>query len=45
MIEFSDMIKLFVDKKKCPDMNAVFLDEAQDLNPHYNGKCFFLFFI
>ena len=32
MIEFSDMIKLFVDKKKCPDIDAVFLDEAQDLN-------------
>ena len=32
MIEFSDMIKLFVDKKKCLDIDAVFLDEAQDLN-------------
>ena len=33
MIEFSDMIKLFVKRKKCPDIDAVFLDEAQDLNP------------
>ena len=33
MIEFSDMIKLFIKRKKCPDIEAVFLDEAQDLNP------------
>jgi len=33
MIEFSDMIKLFIKRKKCPDIGTVFLDEAQDLNP------------
>jgi len=33
MIEYSDMIKQFVEKDKCPPLNAVFLDEAQDLNP------------
>ena len=33
MIEFSDMIKQFIEKDKCPPLNAVFLDEAQDLNP------------
>ena len=33
MIEYSDMIKKFVEKDKCPPLNAVFLDEAQDLNP------------
>jgi len=33
MIEFSDMIKQFIEKDKCPPLTAVFLDEAQDLNP------------
>ena len=33
MVEFSDMIKQFIEKDKCPPLNAVFLDEAQDLNP------------
>ena len=33
MIEFSDMIKQFIEKDKCPPLSAVFLDEAQDLNP------------
>ncbi len=33
MIEFCDMIKQFVEKDKCPPLDAVFLDEAQDLNP------------
>jgi len=33
MIEYSDMIKLFIEKNKCPPMDVVFLDEAQDLNP------------
>ena len=33
MYEFSDMISKFVEKKLCPSLDAVFLDEAQDLNP------------
>jgi DNA helicase-2/ATP-dependent DNA helicase PcrA len=33
MVEFSDMIKQFIEKDKCPPLSAVFLDEAQDLNP------------
>ena len=33
MVEYSDMIKKFVEKDKCPPLTAVFLDEAQDLNP------------
>jgi DNA helicase-2/ATP-dependent DNA helicase PcrA len=33
MIEFSDMIKQFIEKDKCPPLDAIFLDEAQDLNP------------
>ena len=33
MIEYSDMIKQFVEKDKCPPLDVVFLDEAQDLNP------------
>jgi len=33
MFEFSDMIKQFIEKDKCPSLDAVFLDEAQDLNP------------
>ena len=32
MVEFSDMIKLFVERDACPTLEAVFLDEAQDLN-------------
>ena len=33
MFEFSDMISDFVEKKLCPSLDVVFLDEAQDLNP------------
>jgi superfamily I DNA/RNA helicase len=33
MIEYSDMIKQFIEKDKCPPLSVVFLDEAQDLNP------------
>lgn len=33
MIEYSDMISQFVDKRKCPAIDVVFLDEAQDLSP------------
>ena len=33
MIEFSDMIKQFIKRDKCPPLDVVFLDEAQDLNP------------
>ena len=33
MIEYSDMIKQFIEKDKCPSLDVVFLDEAQDLNP------------
>ena len=32
MFEFIDMISLFIKNKKCPQFDAVFLDEAQDLN-------------
>ena len=32
MFEFIDMISQFIEKKKCPQFDAVFLDEAQDLN-------------
>ena len=33
MVEFSDMINEFVKKDKCPPLDVVFLDEAQDLSP------------
>jgi len=33
MIEYSDMISQFVEKKKMPLVDIVFLDEAQDLSP------------
>ena len=33
MFEFSDMISQFVKKDKCPPLDVVFLDEAQDLSP------------
>jgi superfamily I DNA/RNA helicase len=33
MFEFSDMIVKFIENKKCPPLEAVFLDEAQDLSP------------
>tara|TARA_R110000744_G_scaffold142485_3_gene254150 strand:- start:21 stop:1535 length:1515 start_codon:yes stop_codon:yes gene_type:complete len=33
MIEYSDMIKKFIEKDKCPNLEVVFLDEAQDLSP------------
>ena len=32
MYEFIDMISVFKEKEKCPPLDAVFLDEAQDLN-------------
>jgi hypothetical protein len=40
MFEFSDMISEFVKKDKCPSLDVVFLDEAQDLSP-CNGICSF----
>jgi superfamily I DNA/RNA helicase len=33
MYEFTDMITKFVEEEKCPSLDCVFLDEAQDLNP------------
>ena len=33
MVEYSDMISKFVDKRSCPPIDIVFLDEAQDLSP------------
>jgi DNA helicase-2/ATP-dependent DNA helicase PcrA len=33
MFEYSDMISQFIEKKKCPSLDVVFLDEAQDLSP------------
>ena len=33
MFEYVDMIKQFIEKDKCPPLDIVFLDEAQDLNP------------
>ena len=46
MVEFADMIKLFVDKEKHLNLDAIFLDEAQDLNPsqwrmyfHIEAQC------
>lgn len=33
MVEYFDMINKFVEEDKCPPLHAVFLDEAQDLNP------------
>ena len=33
MYEFTDMITEFVKEEKCPSLDCVFLDEAQDLNP------------
>jgi len=32
MFEFIDMISEFIRRKKCPQFDAIFLDEAQDLN-------------
>jgi superfamily I DNA/RNA helicase len=32
MFEFIDMLSLFIEKQACPPLEAVFLDEAQDLN-------------
>jgi len=32
MFEFVDMVSEFIRKKRCPQFDAVFLDEAQDLN-------------
>ena len=42
MIEYSDMISQFVDKKKCPPIDIVFLDEAQDLSPLQWDMFFYL---
>ena len=46
MYEFFDMIKLFIDKEKHLALDAIFLDEAQDLNPlqwrmvfHIEAQC------
>jgi DNA helicase II / ATP-dependent DNA helicase PcrA len=33
MVEYYDMISQFVEKEKCPLLDVVFLDEAQDLSP------------
>ena len=33
MVEYYDMISKFVEKEKCPLLDVVFLDEAQDLSP------------
>ena len=33
MVEFSDMISKFVEEDRCPPLQCVFLDEAQDLSP------------
>jgi DNA helicase-2/ATP-dependent DNA helicase PcrA len=33
MVEFHDMINDFIRLKKCPPVDVVFLDEAQDLSP------------
>jgi len=40
MYEFSDMISKFIEKDMCPSLDAVFLDEAQDLSP-LQWKMFF----
>ena len=39
MIEFYDMINKFVEEERCPPLDVIFLDEAQDLSPH-QWKCF-----
>ena len=39
MVEFYDMINKFVEEDRCPPLDAVFLDEAQDLSPH-QWQCF-----
>ena len=33
MVEYCDMITKFIEKDKCPNLQVVFLDEAQDLSP------------
>jgi DNA helicase-2/ATP-dependent DNA helicase PcrA len=42
MIEFSDMIDEFIEKDKCPSLDAVFLDEAQDLSPSQWDMFFYI---
>jgi superfamily I DNA/RNA helicase len=42
MYEFSDMIKLFVDEEKHLALDAIFLDEAQDLNPSQWSMFFYI---
>ena len=42
MVEYSDMISQFVDKRKCPPIDIVFLDEAQDLSPLQWDMFFYL---
>ena len=39
MVEFYDMINKFVEEDRCPPLDVIFLDEAQDLSPH-QWKCF-----
>jgi len=39
MVEFYDMINKFVEEGRCPPLDVIFLDEAQDLSPH-QWKCF-----
>jgi superfamily I DNA/RNA helicase len=40
MVEYYDMIAQFIEKKVCPELDVVFLDEAQDLSP-LQWKMFF----
>ena len=40
MVEYYDMIAQFIEKKVCPQLDVVFLDEAQDLSP-LQWKMFF----
>jgi len=39
MVEFYDMINKFVEEDRCPPLDVIFLDEAQDLSAH-QWKCF-----
>ena len=34
MVEFYDMINKFVEEDRCPPLDVIFLDEAQDLSAH-----------
>ena len=33
LIDFNDMISMFIEKDVCPEFEVVFIDEAQDLSP------------